>query len=814
MKVFRVFLASPSDLEEERKAAQEVVEGLNPIIREVDSILELRGWEDRSPVFGRPQEHINEDVDGCDLFVGILSHRWGSHTGKYSSGFEEEFERAVSRRRRSESPEISLYFKRVADTSDPGGQLRRVLEFRDRIEQERELLYSEFRDMAEWKTVFSRDLLRYVLKRAPRTNISDTQSAAITTAPTTKSGPTQMRLANAELEVPEQLIRLSLAVEEAVRAPDAGQLDARLCALAEADVVRLHLLSAAVMYETVSSDTLSNHAANLVYRHREALGTLSSAERRFVLASLLREGNRNVPGWYWIASVPDEDVADWLGIVVVEHADQEVRTSTLRLLSSRPYLQGMTRTKALLAAVLDEPSDEIQKAGLDYADRFGDAATADIIKGRLADMPEAIARQANLAIGRILARQDPNAALHRMLETDSESDGRLLLVIAEASESLDHTQLRRMLAHKSFRLRVKAAETLASKDVLSAEDAKTLLSDSEAQIRAIGIRRLIALGERPTADKIRELLADAPNTQRRSLLSFALGAQDAPISAELVEELFSTFSYDELLRLVNWFTLDGPVAYKVLGLNHFGRFGGRVRKDMADRFAAFHESEKERLRADFVKNIELEGRSPDAAMAAIDVGTAQILDKWKSVDELITSGFVRAALAALAKNGSANDLLVARQQLNSEDRASREASLDIVSRFGNDADVDMLVELAAREYGDVAERAAEAALSLSADRWIRSRQFVERGVIPFLRVGVRALGTDPEFSSRWTELVPDLLVSNTDVRLATVKLLCSHLKKGDLNELLHQYLKAETYYYDVVAVLDRSIYGPKEWRSI
>ena len=140
MNVFRVFLASPSDLEEERKAAQEVVEGLNPIIRKVDSILELRGWEDRSPGFGRPQEHINEHVDGCDLFVGILSHRWGSHTGKYSSGFEEEFERAVSRRRRSESPEIDLYFKRVDDASDPGVQLRRVLEFRDRIEQERELL--------------------------------------------------------------------------------------------------------------------------------------------------------------------------------------------------------------------------------------------------------------------------------------------------------------------------------------------------------------------------------------------------------------------------------------------------------------------------------------------------------------------------------------------------------------------------------------------------------------------------------------------------------------------------------------------------
>ena len=59
----------------------------------------------------------------------------------------EEIERAISRRRRSESPEIWLYFKRVEDTSDPGEQLRRVLAFRKKVEQQHELLFAQFGDI-------------------------------------------------------------------------------------------------------------------------------------------------------------------------------------------------------------------------------------------------------------------------------------------------------------------------------------------------------------------------------------------------------------------------------------------------------------------------------------------------------------------------------------------------------------------------------------------------------------------------------------------------------------------------------------------
>ena len=814
MNVLRVFLASPSDLEAEREATKEMVDRLNRTIRVTGWTVELLGWEDHLPAYGRPQAQFNEDVDTCDLFLGILWRRWGSPSGRSKSGFEEEFERAISRRQKSESPEIWIYFKRVDDTSDPGEQLQQVLAFREKIKRQHELLFAQFDDTSEWAIVCHDALLQYVLKRVFLGEIPGIQATASTTAPSPSGDAMQTRLSDTEQEgLPEQLRRVSVAIGAAAREPGSAQFNAQLLDLGDADLVRLHLLGASLMYVGVSQDILSNHAVNLVYRHRDALGTLTGAERRLALASLLREGNSYVPGWYWVRDISDEKVAQLLENIAMVHPDEEVRTSTLTLLSSRPALPSMTRTNDLISAALDQPSDEMRTAALNYADRFGDSGTADIIVSRIKDMPEAFKREAIVAIGRILARQDPNLALGRLIETSSKPDGRLLALIGEANDTLDDAKLRRILVHKSSDLRMMAADGLARKDLLTAEEAKALLSDSEARVRAIGIRRLIALGERPTADNIRELLAgDSMAQGEKSLWSF-ISAQGTINSDDLVEELFSTLTYNELIPLVSWFTDDGCIAYKVLGLMHFDRFGDKVRTDMADLFATFRKSEKHAIRESFTTILDRHDAS-DTRIATVKGAAEKVIKQWDNLDNFITSKFASAALAALAKNGSANDLPIARQHLDSEDPASKEAALEMVARFGNEADVEPLLALASRNYGGVAERAAKTALALSTDCWIRAKQYLEREAMPFLHVGINALGEHTEFPSKWPELVPYLFVGNASVRLATAKLLCSRLENVDLARILNQCLEAETYYYDVITALDRSIYGPTAWRAI
>lgn len=75
-RFFKVFLASPSDLADERMAAKRVVDEFNGQLAEkLGYQAELVGWEDTLPGMGRPQALINRDLDGCDLFVGMLWKR-------------------------------------------------------------------------------------------------------------------------------------------------------------------------------------------------------------------------------------------------------------------------------------------------------------------------------------------------------------------------------------------------------------------------------------------------------------------------------------------------------------------------------------------------------------------------------------------------------------------------------------------------------------------------------------------------------------------------------------------------------------------
>src|SRR2546421_11071585 len=113
LRVFRVFLASPSDLGDERRAAREIVDELNKACsKETDLRIELIGWEDTLPGAGRPQALINADLDKADLFLCCLWQKMGSPSGALGkTGFEEEFDRALARNQNTGSPEMWLFIK-------------------------------------------------------------------------------------------------------------------------------------------------------------------------------------------------------------------------------------------------------------------------------------------------------------------------------------------------------------------------------------------------------------------------------------------------------------------------------------------------------------------------------------------------------------------------------------------------------------------------------------------------------------------------------------------------------------------------------
>ena len=147
-KNISVFIASPEDHTAERKWFRTAISRLNAEFADrADVKFEPLGREDGPPPTGRQDRSVvNEEIDRCDVFVMVMHRSWGHEApdaAPHSSYTEEEFHRALERRRKEGAPQIFVLFKRVdaMQAADAGPQLKRVLEFRCRLEETRQTMY-------------------------------------------------------------------------------------------------------------------------------------------------------------------------------------------------------------------------------------------------------------------------------------------------------------------------------------------------------------------------------------------------------------------------------------------------------------------------------------------------------------------------------------------------------------------------------------------------------------------------------------------------------------------------------------------------
>lgn len=135
--VLQVFVASPSDVTEEREVLEAVVAELNRTwSKSLGVRLELLRWEmsTRPGIGSEPQAVINSQIgDEYDVFIGILWGRIGTPTSNAESGTLEEFERAYARWKADPSSvEIMIYFKdkAIKPSEIDGDQNNRVQHFK------------------------------------------------------------------------------------------------------------------------------------------------------------------------------------------------------------------------------------------------------------------------------------------------------------------------------------------------------------------------------------------------------------------------------------------------------------------------------------------------------------------------------------------------------------------------------------------------------------------------------------------------------------------------------------------------------------
>ncbi len=171
MNTFReipVFIASPGDLAPERRVFKETIDALNSGFGQGAGVQFVAlGWEDLLAVTGRrTQGVINIEVDRCELFFLVLHRRWGqpSPDSRHSSYTEEEFQRALKRWKKTQKPEVLVFFKTVdnASIADPGPELLKVLAFRKKLEKSRSTLFRTFNTEIDFGREVDRHLRAYV----------------------------------------------------------------------------------------------------------------------------------------------------------------------------------------------------------------------------------------------------------------------------------------------------------------------------------------------------------------------------------------------------------------------------------------------------------------------------------------------------------------------------------------------------------------------------------------------------------------------------------------------------------------------------
>jgi len=134
----RVFVATPGDVSTERGILRELLEDFDLMFDGLETInIRFVGGETIVPSLGRAQESINKNLRRADIFVGIMWNRFGSDTGKFESGTEEEFKVAFDLWKERGVPWVIFYFSDVPsalNSAEETDQRKKVLAFKKTIQ--------------------------------------------------------------------------------------------------------------------------------------------------------------------------------------------------------------------------------------------------------------------------------------------------------------------------------------------------------------------------------------------------------------------------------------------------------------------------------------------------------------------------------------------------------------------------------------------------------------------------------------------------------------------------------------------------------
>jgi hypothetical protein len=785
--VLTVFIGSPSDLHEERKKAHEIIQRLNHSLgRNLGITVDLRGWEDTRPGWARPQERINDDVRQSDIFVGLVWKRWGTPTGAYTSGFEEEFMLAKELRRSEQLEDIWLFFKNVPEDMlrDPGDQLRQVLEFRDQVEARREVLYESFDSVADWSVKFHDYLINYLTQE-----IGTGELAQAGAAPSSEEGSAE------EYTDENDLLHSLDAISDAVR-------EDSLLGVENLQAARSYLASLAILYlSRPDTQLIGIHENQLLYFFRRQVQFLRE-EEAYVLRNLAADTGQLNVGWFWISSTLDGLALQLISLCSSDDLE-EVKKGTLRLIE----LLGVEVEFDYIKWIVDHSSDSVAEHALaaygQCASSSGFERLKELLNYRSPDVAEAAWRAA-LAI---LVRHDPDRAIEWFRDSTQSRKSRNIDILEPVWSSVPSQKLETLLEDEDPIVRHKTFE--AVKTELSTEMLRRFTSDSSEWLRAAAYMELAGRDTELDEQEMEERIKEAEEDTLTLLTPEVMNLRNPP-QVYRVEDIrlkhYKTWPYERLQEDNEWYSEHLHEKYEALGDSYFEEFKGTLRSDLTERF--------ERLKR---RAYPEELREHPALLE-------EFRHQHSRVDEFISDRLRKAAYTALSNYAEPDDVRFARSFLSSPDSELftedlARASYRILEKYGAADDIEMLRSFLRSNLNnprsEIKRDAARLILHLAPIRFHENATYlldlddadVTRGVLQYSLNNNQALSSE--------ELIGLLFNSAQRIRLDALALMVHTFSREELETLLDDYPSLRgRYYYNVVSWLDRILYAPTGLREV
>lgn len=806
VRIVRVFLASPGDLGEERQLANEAVKEINKQIGPYLGFnVELKGWEDTLSGRGRPQEIINQELDVCELFIGMMWKKWGtspSKEGPFTSGFEEEYTRSIEKSEKESTPEIAVYFKDVDQEllNDPGDDLKKVLDFKSRLIKEKKILFQNFSQPADLQQLVRLKIQNYLLSLKTQESENEEDEKSQTKSTNTKTDYSEGDVAQSLLSAEGH--RFLEGLLEKTKSPEREE------EISQLDIARLRLLSNTLTGPGNDNPRLGAHDANILFRNRLVPYGDKEISRLFD-AGLISIQHENTPLWHWYSTYQSSVSEN--GLQFKSLSEENIATGALEAMriigASLPCDgKGLNRKLFIDDWLHENSADDIKASALRYLKYHGKDEDLDDVQkelDRANSKTTKIALEAKIAIQ---LRYNKAGALNTVFTHPFETiDKTLLNKVLSLPQFVKDDFLRLGLKHRNKYVRLECLDRLDDNKSLKQGDLQQLYDDTSAQVRKKAVELTLQSGGSLSNKEIKSILVK-PSGRAPGIAGLFGGSMQSDEEGEscyqgLLLAQYLKMSEKELLEKVGDDWVFNDIPYFALCEKYFKKHADELRRSVDDQF-----------REHFEKHIKyLEG-----------IGLKdEIIQKTRKLEDFIRKNLTREGLDVLSRKSQATDLERVRINLQSGYVQSSYDEIEYMRKHGDWEDIPLIIKLE-RDY---TSRHNALTILTTDDNWSK---YVGSAIynigkdrlddllnleIPFnVLVEVIKEAAPARFMEISHQTLLRLLNNEHDKIRKYVSLkIIQAMNKHKIKTLLNEYVEDQEYrYYNVIFWLDFGVSVPKK----